>query len=80
MNQQTAATTSYKEVKIGKTIYRVTSFFRAKRNWGKLWSSWQCDVSCLRFLHLPAALLTQLHKKAILPAQPLLTCRLGRCF
>ena len=31
MNQQTAATTSYKEVKIGKTIYRVTSFFSGEK-------------------------------------------------
>ena len=27
MNQQISPTTSYKEVKIGKTIYRVSSFF-----------------------------------------------------
>ena len=27
MDQQITPTTSYKEVKIGKTIYRVTSFF-----------------------------------------------------
>lgn len=30
MDQKNPPTTSYKEVKIGKTIYRVTSFFRAK--------------------------------------------------
>lgn len=35
MNQQTAATTSYKEVKIGKTIYRVTSFFSGEKELGK---------------------------------------------
>ena len=27
MDQRNTPTTSYKEVKIGKTIYRVTSFF-----------------------------------------------------
>lgn len=36
MNQQISPTTSYKEVKIGKTIYRVTSFF----------SGANCQVKC----------------------------------
>ncbi len=31
MTKQTTPTSSYKEVRIGKTIYRVTSFFREKR-------------------------------------------------
>ena len=31
--------TSYKEVRIGNTIYRVTSFFSGERIWEKLWSS-----------------------------------------
>lgn len=30
MTKQTTPTSSYKEVRIGKTIYRVTSFFREK--------------------------------------------------
>ena len=35
MNQQISPTTSYKEVKIGKTIYRVTSFFSGEKEPGK---------------------------------------------
>ena len=35
MNKQTAPTTSYKEVRIGKTIYRVTSFFSGEKELGK---------------------------------------------
>ena len=35
MNQQISPTTSYKEVKIGKTIYRVTSFFSGEKELGK---------------------------------------------
>ena len=70
MNQQADTVTSYKEVKIGKTIYRVTSFFRAKRNLEKLWSNWQYDALCLRFLHLPVVPFIQLHRKTILLAQP----------
>ena len=30
MTKQTTPTSSYKEVRIGKTIYRVTSFFSGK--------------------------------------------------
>lgn len=36
MNQQISPTTSYKEVKIGKTIYRVTSFFSGEKELGKI--------------------------------------------
>ncbi len=35
MNQQADTVTSYKEVKIGKTIYRVTSFFSGEKELGK---------------------------------------------
>lgn len=35
LNQQISPTTSYKEVKIGKTIYRVTSFFSGEKELGK---------------------------------------------
>ena len=35
MNQQISPTTSYKEVKIGKTIYRVTSLFSGEKELGK---------------------------------------------
>ena len=35
MAQQTVPTTSYKEVCIGKTIYRVTSFFSGEKELGK---------------------------------------------
>ena len=35
MNQQISPTTSYKEVKIGKTIYRVTSFLSGEKELGK---------------------------------------------
>ena len=35
MNQQISPTTSCKEVKIGKTIYRVTSFFSGEKELGK---------------------------------------------
>ena len=35
MDQQITPTTSYKEVKIGKTIYRVTSFFSGEKELGK---------------------------------------------
>ena len=37
-------TSSYKEVRIGNTIYRVTSVFTGEkdlgRTWGQVWSSW----------------------------------------
>lgn len=35
MTKQTAPTSSYKEVRIGKTIYRVTSFFSGEKDLGK---------------------------------------------
>ena len=35
MHQQITPTTSYKEVKIGRTIYRVTSFFSGEKELGK---------------------------------------------
>ena len=35
MTKQTTPTSSYKEVRIGKTIYRVTSFFSGEKNLGK---------------------------------------------
>ena len=35
MDQRNTPTTSYKEVKIGKTIYRVTSFFSGEKDLGK---------------------------------------------
>lgn len=35
MDQQITPTTSYKEVKIGKTIYHVTSFFSGEKELGK---------------------------------------------
>ena len=35
MDQQITSTTSYKEVKIGKTLYRVTSFFSGEKELGK---------------------------------------------
>ena len=35
MDQRNTPTTSYKEVKIGKTIYRVTSFFSGETELGK---------------------------------------------
>ena len=35
MDQKITPTTSYKEVKIGKTIYRVTSFFWGEKELGK---------------------------------------------
>ena len=56
MDQQITPTTSYKEVKIGKTIYRVTSFFSGEKELGKT--------------HLPAAPHTRLHSHTILPALP----------
>ena len=35
MTKQTTPTSSYKEVWIGKTIYRVTSFFSGEKDLGK---------------------------------------------
>ena len=35
MTKQTTPTSSYKEVLIGKTIYRVTSFFSGEKDLGK---------------------------------------------
>ena len=35
MTKQTNPTSSYKEVRIGKTIYRVTSFFSGEKDLGK---------------------------------------------
>ena len=35
MEQMNTPTTSYKEVKIGKTVYRVTSFFSGEKDLGK---------------------------------------------
>ena len=35
MTKQTTPTSSYKEVRIGKTIYRVTSFFSGEKGLGK---------------------------------------------
>lgn len=35
MEQLNTPTTSYKEVKIGKTVYRVTSFFSGEKDLGK---------------------------------------------
>lgn len=35
MDQKIIPTTSYKEVQIGKTIYRVTSFFSGEKELGK---------------------------------------------
>ena len=35
MPKQTTPTSSYKEVRIGKTIYRVTSFFSGEKDLGK---------------------------------------------
>ena len=35
MEQLNTLTTSYKEVKIGKTVYRVTSFFSGEKDLGK---------------------------------------------
>lgn len=35
MTKQTTPTASYKEVRIGKTIYRVTSFFSGEKDLGK---------------------------------------------
>ena len=35
MTNQTTPTSSYKEVRIGKTIYRVTSFFSGEKDLGK---------------------------------------------
>lgn len=70
MDQRNTPITSYKEVKIGKTIYRVTSFFSGEKELGKLWSSWLSGAPCRRFPHLPAALHTRLHSHTILPALP----------
>ena len=35
MTKQTTPTSSYKEVRSGKTIYRVTSFFSGEKDLGK---------------------------------------------
>lgn len=35
MTKQITPTSSYKEVQIGKTIYRVTSFFSGEKDLGK---------------------------------------------
>ena len=35
MTKPTTPTSSYKEVRIGKTIYRVTSFFSGEKDLGK---------------------------------------------
>lgn len=35
MTKQTTPTSSYKEGRIGKTIYRVTSFFSGEKDLGK---------------------------------------------
>ena len=35
MDQKIIPTTSYKEVQIGKTLYRVTSFFSGEKELGK---------------------------------------------
>ena len=62
MEQLNTLTTSYKEVKIGKTVYRVTSFFRVKRTWERLWSNWLSGALCRKLLYLPAAPRVPLHK------------------
>lgn len=40
MKDKNKVTTSYKEVRIGNTIYRVTSVFSGEKDLGKVWSSW----------------------------------------
>ncbi len=54
MAKQTTPTSSYKEVRIGKTIYRVTSFFSEKRTWERRWNSWQSGALCQKPFQLPA--------------------------
>lgn len=75
MTKQTTPTTSYKEVRIGKTIYRVTSFFREKRIWERRWNSWQSDAQCRKLFQLPAVPSNNQPR-----GLPFLACRLGRCF
>ena len=70
MDQKITPMTSYKEVKIGKTIYRVTSFFSREKELERFWSSWLSGAPCRRFPHLPAVPYTRLHSHTILPALP----------
>ena len=53
MTKQTTPTTSYKEVRIGKTIYRVTSFFSGEKDLGKTLE--QLAVRCAMSEVIPAA-------------------------
>ena len=53
MTKQTTPTSSYKEVRIGKTIYRVTSFFSGEKDLGKTLE--QLAVRRARSEAIPAA-------------------------
>lgn len=53
MTKQTTPTSSYKEVRIGKTIYRVTSFFSGEKDLGKTLE--QLAVRCAMSEAIPAA-------------------------
>lgn len=48
----TAPATSYKEVRIGNTIYRVTSFFSGEKDLGKTLEQLAVRRRCRRFLSL----------------------------
>ena len=71
MKDKNKVTTSYKEVRIGNTIYRVTSVFSGEKDLGKAWSNWR---SAALWRTWPLPLLTSL----LLPALRWLAASLHR--
>ena len=70
MDQRNTPITSYKEVKIGKTIYRVTSFFSGEKELGKTLEQLAVRRAMSEVSTPAAALHTRLHSHTILPALP----------
>lgn len=70
MDQQITPTTSYKEVKIGKTIYRVTSFFSGEKELGKTLEQLAVRRAMSEVSTPASAPHTRLHSHTILPALP----------
>mgnify|MGYP004451597837 CR=1 FL=1 len=72
MDQQITPTTSYKEVKIGKTIYRVTSFFFGRKGAGKDFGAAGCPARHVGGFHTCQLLRT--HGYIVTPSSRL--CRI----
>ena len=70
MDQQITPTTSYKEVKIGKTIYRVTSFFSGEKELGKTLEQLAVRRAMSEVSTSASCSATRLHSHTILPALP----------